>query len=865
MTEASLAHGVLMPIRHVLSAERPLMLVGRNSGETGSDARRQAVNDLLEAADWLAAAGRDMRRDLPTKTELLELLRSADPIRSKDKDGRAFANRIVTIDLRAKHSVYVVLSVGTGKKLDEHGVQPFVQYLAETAATIKPCLLFARRLDRITRRAWALGPVMLNLTELSGYIGDADFGICPADGIDSVLVFFRAQAGEEEARKLPLRSRHGMIRESGTSLAAGACTYAFAAPVPPGFMSYRSNERGMIGRRIITFDTPSCRPPDSNVAAGLPQVVEQHADGSLVPVDQVANVRWALRMLGHPGWSIPAIAKGLAARSYSTEALRRTHGPAATYTVDYANEKAYKVLQSIKNNLDMYETGVMTLNLGVDGVGPASITDCFPPDGLAWASSADFTRIRKWLGTNLRPSRRATVLSGLPVAVNGADCVIVRRGGSGDLLTAVLTHPYRSQGRQVSPDAVIALQPEAIIEAFVRAISELGDTALALVPFETSDQLALSSAEISAAKTRLRVLHDERQAIESQLLARDSDRGELQVSGALLTRLNERYNTIVDTDEPAVRAELLQLESQAEQHRRQAVEQQAGVAVERLLHLISSLRDPSNTTFRDLIHRTIRDLTITAQRCTLHRRVWWTYDIRFTIHINTDHGMVVVPVSHTCRYRNAFDPEALAVSTLETLCETRTTWDDVKPLADVVLRRHLATHLGIHSRKLMLPNVTDPRLANLAARVLTSDLADIPAIAADTGESEAFLRRVRDLHRDATRAVWFAKPQVCIAAWYRLAAEGPVTKQVIEEVVPATWETARNLLYVSASRDQWLLTDDGYLLEPCPICSSRRRSPARIPEPAGLICLTCETDEAGERWPLDPYSRYLVVSSPNPT
>lgn len=856
------ADGLLRPIHRLWSEERPIVLVARNSGENGAEARRQAVNDLLESADRLAKAGCDIRSSLPSKEALLELLRCAVPIRSKDKDGKSFSNRIVTVDLRAEHGVYIVLSVGTGRKLDEKGIQPFVQYLAELVALIRPCLLFARRLDRMTRRAWALGPVMLNLTELAAFIGDADFGISPANGIESVLVFFRAQAGEEEARKLPLKCREGMSRETGASMASGSCAYAVAAPVPPGFCSYRSTARGMIGRRVITFDTPTCRPPVDTVAAGLPEVFERGPDGSSVPVDQVANVRWALERLGQPTWSIPAIARGLAARLYSTEGLRRTHGPDSVYTLEQAAEQAYKLLQSIKVNLDLYETGVMTLELGVDGVDPVVITDCFPPDGKRWAAADDFARIRTWMLTTMAPARRSSVLSGFPVLVNGIECILIRVGGSrGDTrLTATVAEDYRSGGRQRSPGVPVVLSPEMIIEPFVEAIAGLGDAALVLIPFDAKDE-GLVNLELETAQTRLRVLTDEKAAIEAQLLVRSDDGRTLQVSGALLARLNDRYNTIADVEEPATRAKIQELKELGEADRRRAVRERDGVAAERLLELIAALRDPVDTTHRHLLLRTIREMVITVDRHESHRRVWWTYTITYTICINAGDGTIDIPVSHVVQHGSVFDPDSLARAALVQMCTHHVTWRDTQPIEDALLRRHLATVLGVAARKLMLPNVTDPRLAHLAARVLSCDDSNIPAIANETGESETLLRRIRQIHRDAQRAVWRVRPRPTIAAWYRLAADGPITESEVERTTGVGWASARNMLYVSSDWHHWTWTDAGYVLASCPTCGSQRRSPAIIPEPDGLVCLSCETDEAGERWPLDHYGRYLVVEA----
>ena len=155
ITRTSGHDGLLDPVAHIWSPDRPIVVAARNSGQDGRNSRRQAINDLLDACDRLTAAGCDISAALPSEESLDELLRNAVPVRSKDKEGRVFLNRMVTIDLRPTHGVYVVLSVGTGRKLDEQGTQPFVQYLAQTVISIEPCLVFAKRLDRMSRRAWA--------------------------------------------------------------------------------------------------------------------------------------------------------------------------------------------------------------------------------------------------------------------------------------------------------------------------------------------------------------------------------------------------------------------------------------------------------------------------------------------------------------------------------------------------------------------------------------------------------------------------------------------------------------------------------------------------------------------------------------
>jgi hypothetical protein len=839
---------------------RPIVLTARNSGMDGRLPRRLAVNDLLELADALAKYGIDIRPDLPSATELSEMLRTAAPVKSRTRRGKEFTNRFASIDLRAKHGVYVVLSVGTGKALDDNAVQPFVNYLATVAAEIEPCLVFARRLDRITRRAWALGPLMLNLTEIGGYIGDVDYGLSRADGVESVLVFFRAQSSEDEATKLPTRSRTGMRRQTGISMASGWCPYAVPHPTPPGFFTYRRLEGGSIGPRIVTFDTPACLPSVEQVAAGLPGVFAPDENGAPQPVDQVANVRWVLERLGSPEWSETRIARGLAARSFSTDGLRRTNGPGATYSADTALSAAYRVLLSLKANLDLYETGVMHLQLGIAGQQEITITDCFPPDGKGWASPRDFARIRAWMLDHLRPAPRVSTLSGLPVLVNGVPCVVITRTGQGHRsFAAVKADDYRSGGRQRSPGVPIVLQPADIIEPFVDAIASAGDRAFPLLADTSDNSDALLLAELATARTRVRMLADQSNAIQHQVLQRSPD-GALLITGTLLERLSSDYSKVVDTDMPAAQAVVDQLEHEITSNRQRAMTERAGIAADRLIHLIAGLRDDANTEHRELLHRSIQDLSITTTRHEHHRRAWWTLDITFTIRINTEDGFIEIPAHRNRQHGDVFDPDQIAIDVLDRLCAEPLRWADVHPSDDALIRRHVARHLGIRGRNLMLPNVDDPRLAHLVARLLRNP-EDLPAIAHDSGESETLLQRILEIHSNAPRSVWRLKPQPTTAVWYRLGWTGPVTEERLTSATTVGWESARSLFYGATGRQHWQHKEGGYHLNPCPNCGSRKRVPAGIPEPAGLVCLGCETDEAGERWPLADYSKHLVLET----
>jgi hypothetical protein len=100
------------------AAGKPIVLAARFSAEAGRASRRQAVDDLLTAADRLADYGVDIRGHLEEPEVLQEMLRAAPAQRSVGANGAEFTNRFVTIDLRPKCGVVVLLSIGSGSKLD---------------------------------------------------------------------------------------------------------------------------------------------------------------------------------------------------------------------------------------------------------------------------------------------------------------------------------------------------------------------------------------------------------------------------------------------------------------------------------------------------------------------------------------------------------------------------------------------------------------------------------------------------------------------------------------------------------------------------------------------------------------------------
>lgn len=826
----------------------PIVVVGRFSGEWGTKSYETAVNDALEAANYLAHLGVDIRRELPSKRELVETLRRTTPVKSRSSTGAAFTNRYLVLDYRHSHGVVVVISNGTGKKLDDNGNQPFVNYVAGLIESIGAVALIANRVDRMTRRAWALGQIMLQLSNRSGYIGDRRYGIRPAEGIDSILTFFSAQASEDEAAKLPAQTRRGMRDATGTSLALGECPWGVAGVAPPGFVTYRTLQSGRIGGRVLTFDSPTCRPAESRIAAGWPDVY----DAKGVPADQVENVRWFLRHAGQPGWSARKLAEHLVARGYSTEALRRLSTPSACFDPHVASTRPYRVIRSMLNNLDVYEFGVIEVPLGVEGFDPVRIADAFPPDGEPWAAKEDFDRIRAWEAGRAHRPHRGITFAGVPVLVDGESCVFVTKSpkreadrSEGALGTDLATDSGRSSGR--ASTSLVRIRPNLLTDALANAIIKAGDSALSLVQLD--DYSTVDRFELTAAEVAVRSLEDQRLALERQLSATDVD-GSPILHGAFLHKATDTYNQLNDVDIPQAKQRLALAENDYEARKVEHVRSEAGLASGALLRLLESLRDPFSELGRVLVHRSVRNMVITTTRHEVQHRRWFDYEINFEFVIANGSGAITIPVSTSARHGNVFSIEAIATDTLDQLLTGPTTVSAISPFERLKVMQDLAARFGIRSRRFMLGNVTDPRLAHLVALVLVHG----PEEAAKcSSESQELLERILHVHTSATRNVWRLHPSPVRKLLYDLANQGLPVDPNTTMGISTSWDNARAFIYSDPCRDQWKWTGDCFVLMPCPSCGSSRRRQLMIPEPAGLVCLDCRRDQMGFLWPASEY------------
>ncbi len=846
-----------------LDAGGVIVVVGRASGQ-GTAARDSAVRDLHGALDqFRSQSGLDFGPVLPSDDQLLARLEAAPTVTSRVEDGSEFANRFVVIDLAAQAQVVAVLSTGTGSKLNERGVQPAVERVAEEYRSHGGVVFVAKRIDRGGRQTWGLAPLMTALEASSGWIADED-GFQAYDETRAFLTFIKGSASKKQAGDMPIQTRREQVKRSGTKMVDGRVRYHASAPAPAGFAcAWLKGTGSSPEERLMFIDTDGCRPTDAEVAWGLPEVrygSEHRRSGTRV--DQVANVRFVLAHVGRSGWSYRRIMAELVAGSYSSQHLRQLNGPSAVVTSTSSDH----LIEGILANLDLYETGVMRRGVG-SGLDGVEVSECFPPDG-PWASHEDFARIRAHLA-GVKQAATKTVrltMAGLHATFNGEPVVLLKSNHADSQYTFVLASSYSE--RRLAPDDNRRLPADAFARSLVEAIGAAGDVALDLIDPEdldhgTDDRAAELRAELTTAAAALDGLQAHRAFLKARLAETNAD-GTPKVAGAYFDEIQGEYNDLVERTLPMETDRVRRLRSDIEEMQRSAV---PVAGADLLLHLVDSLRDPCDTRFRDLWMHSLHDVTFSSERFTKDgrkgKRLTWSGNIR----VDADDGVVLLPFTGSCEYgaasrphpRSAPDP-SLADRYVEQLCAgvplVRIDLPHRRTAASLVARR-----LDIETSHPLL-SCTDPRITSIIATLLESPSSQDQAVADELSVDLKLVRRVRSLHIEvpATAATWSSTGNATASAMHVLAS------QTEQHVLPAdvaalagvslgqVYNTASDL---RASTSRWSTARKrGYVLRPCS-CGSRTIAPFTIREPFGAVCLDCRRDESDIEWPAVDYDRYV--------
>lgn len=590
-------------VRDLLMAGRKALIIGRNSGEAGIDPAIAAVKSLESALESLASYGVDYRPLVPDRAELVRRLRNGESVKSKTEDGSTFKNTFVVIDL-APFPVVLLLSMGSAKKLDQDFTQPFVHFLAKLCAEVRPALLFAARIDRLVRHAWAFGEPMTVLEAIGGYAGDERGRFVHPTGIEAIQVFFDASHAQTTAETIPSQVRKGQARATEKRMVEGRVRYGVGSQPPAGIARVRMRDGTSDGASELYLETPDVLPDAPAVAYGLPEVFDE--DGRRV--DQVANVKWALSVLGRKKWPDVKVARELVERRFSTTGLRSARrDPEAVWTED--DVQSGVLLDALYRRLDFYETG--RLECRSEQFGPIVVEDCFPP-GDAWATAADFRRIRRHeQAAKVRYSDRATTtFAGLHVEVNGVASRMYLR--EGDIFKV------RSHGRRCTVPGKVTFTHQQLAAAITRAVAAAGDAAVHLVPIadDSSDPVLRGLAAKRRPIELEQIVRNERLKSLRTRLDETLD-GKPVVTGLLAVDLNADYNTFAE-QAAAGEGQLGELDQQSERRRRALRTDASRVRLDVLLHMIGSLRDPGAMQYRDAWRAALHDMQLTSTDVTAH-------------------------------------------------------------------------------------------------------------------------------------------------------------------------------------------------------------------------------------------------------
>lgn len=850
--------------------------LARASGATGHKARELAVNDAIGMAQRLAELGWDVRAHLPAREVLLQALADAPAQRSVRADGRPFYNTFVEVDLRAACGLFLLVSCGSGMELDDNCAQPFAARAAELVGRIAPRLTFGKRFDRWVRRAWALGPLMLQLEQQrEAFVGDGRHGIMPMSALSSLMVFFTTNSGQQEADKLPELTRNGMVLRTDTQMVEGRCRLGVPHVPPPGLATARLHDAMRAGDVALFLDTPGCRPAPSEVAYGLPRVTDEAG----VAVDQVANVRFFLARYGRPDWPTSRLVRALAARRFSTEGIRRQRGADAFLPLAAADNKdSARYLRSLIANLEVYRTGRWVCALGVPGFGDIVIDNVMPPDGQPWASPQRFAEIETFRGqrrASLVHGRAEMTFSGLRAEVNGEAAVLLsgtKHSGVNHgepVYRMANAEDYPSSQRAVRTR--VRLPHRVLAEAILAGLQDATDAPLQrLLPEEGDADLEVLHVRHTTLGHDIQRLHRTQQVIYQRLTSTDAD-GDLATTGALYRDLQQQYNDLAE-QLTQQRAELDTLTAEIDRFRKARNLQ--GGPPEQLLLMLSTLRDAYHTKHRQLWHEVIDTLTITVSPLQIAGHDGTTIDIRGRLRINDGSDTYTIALQHSFRAGVATQAQTRIDALTADLRQGIPVQDSTVPRARL-LAKDVAKSLHRSPLSFSIAQITDPGILRLAMAVLhpadrqTSDLQHLADV---HDEPLVLLQRIAAIHDPVTRrrAAWKMRPSPKLACVYLSAAHN-AGKVLYDHIIPDVYPTSRSvqaMIYSKSCGGEFTtIYGHGYQLTPCQNCGSHRRSILVIPEPDRSVCLDCRQDRSGVTWPTQPYERYQThphADDPNP-
>lgn len=765
---------------------RPVAIVVRNSGQGGVRARRSVAKEARRAVkDYKRHTKVDVLAKLPPEDELVQMLENTTMrVRSRDSKNRPFTNEYVVHWIT--DDVVLLMSTGSARKLDKSTMTvPFLDWFNDNLKFLNPRIVLWHRIDRVFRTDLLIGETLNICREQKITIIDGRRGRVGTSGYKVLETFLQAFRSAEEAAEIPKKTRDGQsdatkirtIPKDGLSV-----PYGIGGSVPPGMMLVRmKSATGLKGERWLFFDTPSCYPKAKKVAYGIPEIfldddaaalgdelatavgaargVHEDSKGHMVAAassdpdqasairaaadrakhkkkrrkgqhrkgqraDQVAAVRWALHMLGRPGYGYKEVAVELMRRKFSTDKLRSAPKSPMYYNAEQIGSKYWRVLRPILKRLRFYLTGKLRVRFGVDDVKNFTIKGCFPPDGKPWMTQADYDRILEYLAKMTGGGPAKLGLVGVIVKTPAGDFPLRKaptgRGAAGP---SYILKPADAgvRGALTLP----ALPHYALASSIVECLAEYADSLLIPLLEEEIPQIEVLRRKRREAERHRDQVRQRRDALLANF--------ERVLDDETAQALDERRRKLDEEEWRPALLEVRRAKSAVGEAVRKYCGENAGLAAKLLARLVASLRDPEDTEFNDLWKSAVVIDKIDTTPVVVHSHAGtltrWEGTIRIT---GADH-VFSAPFHGEYLQGAAAQVYAKAEYALDQLL-VGVPFRQIEQTNAKGVRSALAELLCFDTRYFGLAVCDDPRLVRIAANLAMSTDRNVDQVAVRLGE-----------------------------------------------------------------------------------------------------------------------------------
>lgn len=851
-------------LRLSLEAGRPILLVARNSGPGGSQSRNLAADEAYKAAvGFFDMTGIDLTPFMPTKKQIIKALEDARTITTKGTDGKKFTNEYWVYH-NPEANLILFVSTGSGKKLSEKLVQPFIDELAAIVLLHSPALLFSNRLDRIFRRMLTAASLLLALESVDALLGDASGNIKEVDEMGAFFTLLQSMGSQKEAEAIPKKTREGMTEKTELAMKNGQCLYASAIIPPSGLTRIRlKSNLGGIGAALLVIDHWASFPPAETIIAGLTT--------RSLDKNQKSNaelVQWALHHLGKPGFTVSKVGAHLATECFSTSGLRKKHGIEAVYMPTTDPSRAFLPVRSILSNLDFYETGIMKIPFGIAGVPDIEIRNCFPASGK-WAEKEDFVRLRDYISMRNGGGPASLPLVGIQVNSKQGPAKLVAATDEfskfepGYVVKKLKNNP--DPGRLHFTNIPHSVMANSIIEGLIEA------SKTTWIPRESdmADFNPQLRAQIDESERKIEKFQEAAAGLLKQVSERDES-GDLVLGAEMRKGLSNMYDAITTDSLEPEQINLRELSTRLFMEMEKSSSKEETVPDDLLSHLVASLKDGKDTTYNKwwksaVVINSIDKIRVLRNGHSLYNLHW-----EGTICISSLTRIFEIPFQGEFEYGVATKVDQRTIEVIAQMAEGKL-FEDIEMPQMREIKSSVARALGLRSGTFNLSNTLDPRLLKIGTYIASNRGTSNKAISATLNEPIGLIVRVREsITNTPFGSRWVKQPSLVRGKWYALALQndGVVSKSILDQHGSYDWTQEKSALrrYKNGKIDWQVIDEDSVQLRECEFCKSRKRAPSRTYEPVGLICLDCRKDTVGIDWPADPYDQWLEIdlTIPNP-